>query len=39
MGIYEKNKISLRHLDAKKWVADDGIITRAYGHNLIPANG
>jgi len=32
MGVYEQNKTSLSPLDTKKWIAADGITTRAYGH-------
>ena len=35
IGVYEQNKISLSPLDTKKWIADDGIVTRAYGHHRI----
>jgi len=34
MGVYEQNKTSLSPLDTKKWIAADGIITRAFGHYL-----
>ena len=37
MGVYEQNKTSLSPLDTKKWIAADGITTRAYGHYLIAA--
>lgn len=35
MGVYEQNKTSLSPLDTKKWIAADGITTRAYGHYMI----
>ena len=35
IGVYEQNKISLSPLDTKKWIAGDGITTRAYGHFRI----
>ena len=35
IGVYEQNKISLSPLDTKKWIAGDGITTRAYGHYKI----
>src|SRR5688572_10986398 len=35
IGVYEQNKISLSPLDTKKWITDDGITTRAYGHYKI----
>jgi len=34
MGVYEQNKTSLSPLDTKKWIAADGITTRAFGHYL-----
>jgi hypothetical protein len=34
IGVYEQNKVSLSPLDTKKWIAADGITTRAYGHYL-----
>jgi hypothetical protein len=34
IGVYEQNKTSLSPLDTKKWIAADGITTRAYGHYL-----
>jgi hypothetical protein len=34
IGLYEQNKVGLSPLDNKKWIADDGITTRAYGHYL-----
>ena len=37
MGVYEQNKTSLSPLDTKKWIAADGITTRAYGHYLTAA--
>jgi len=33
-GVYEQNKTSLSPLDTKKWIAADGITTRAFGHYL-----
>ena len=30
-GMY-MNKISISSFDTKRWIADDGIQTRAYGH-------
>jgi hypothetical protein len=33
------NKISLSPLDTKRWIADDGISTLAYGHYKIPSGG
>jgi hypothetical protein len=38
IGLYEQNKVSLSPLDTKKWIADDGITTRAYGHYLKDAS-
>jgi len=35
IGVYEQTKISLSPLDTKKWIADNGITTRAYGHHKI----
>ena len=35
MGVYEQNKNGLGPLGTKKWIADGGITTRAYGHYLI----
>ena len=32
IGVYEQTKTSLSPTDTKKWVAPDGITTRAYGH-------
>ena len=34
IGVYEQNKTSLSPLDTKKWIAADGITTRAFGHYL-----
>ena len=34
MGVYEQTKTSLSPLDTKKWIAPDGVTTRAYGHYL-----
>jgi len=34
MGVYEQNKKSLSPLYTKKWIAADGIRTRAFGHYL-----
>ena len=33
------NKISLSPLDTKRWIADDGVNTLAYGHYKIPLGG
>ena len=33
------NKISLSPLDTKRWIADDGVKTLAYGHYKIPSGG
>ena len=33
------NKISLSPLDTKRWIANDGINTLAYGHHRIPLGG
>jgi hypothetical protein len=33
------NKVSLSPLDTKRWIADDGINTLAYGHYKIPSGG
>jgi len=30
--VYEQNKTSLSPLHTKKWIAADGITTRAFGH-------
>ena len=38
MGLYEQVKKSLSPLDTKKWIANDGITTLAYGHYRIPEN-
>ena len=35
MGVYEQIKTSLIPLDTKKWIAKDGITTRALGHHNI----
>ena len=35
IGVYEQNKTSLSPVDTKKWIAPDGITTRAYGHYKI----
>jgi len=32
IGVYEQNKTSLSPMDTKKWIAADGVTTRAYGH-------
>ena len=32
------NKLSLSPLDTKRWIADDGITTLAYGHYKIPTH-
>ena len=32
IGVYEQVKTSLSPLDTKKWIAPDGVTTRAYGH-------
>jgi len=32
MGVYEQNKTSLSPVDTKKWIAADGVTTRAFGH-------
>jgi hypothetical protein len=32
LGVYEQNKTSLSPMDTKKWIAPDGVTTRAYGH-------
>jgi len=37
MGVYEQHKTSLSPLYTKKWIAADGITTRAYGHYLTVA--
>jgi len=34
IGVYEQNKTSLSPLDTTKWIAADGITTRAFGHYL-----
>ena len=34
IGVYEQTKTSLSPMDTKKWIAADGITTRAYGHYL-----
>ena len=34
MEVYEQNKMSLSPMDIKKWIAQDGITTQAYGHYL-----
>ena len=34
MGVYEQTKPSLSPLDTKKWIAPDGVTTRAFGHYL-----
>lgn len=33
IGLYEQNKISLSPMDTKKWIAPDGVTTRAHGHH------
>jgi hypothetical protein len=38
IGVYEQNKTSLSPLDTKKWIAADGITTRAYGHYLCSSS-
>jgi hypothetical protein len=35
IGVYEQVKTSLSPLDTKKWIAPDGVTTRAYGHYRI----
>jgi len=32
IGVYEQNRTSLSPMDTKKWIAVDGVTTRAYGH-------
>jgi hypothetical protein len=39
IGVYEQVKTSLSPLDTKKWIAPDGITTRAYGHYRIEREG
>ena len=34
MLVYEQTKTSLSLLDTKKWIAPDGVTTRAFGHYL-----
>ena len=32
LGTYHQTKIALSAFDTKRWICDDGIKTRAYGH-------